>query len=95
MGLEEILSNPGILGLAMAGLSRNPQAPMQAYSVYSDANKMAREDRMLEEAKKEKELQRADTLGLAQAMMGGQQQEGNDFNRSKRKRRSGQNKYRC
>lgn len=73
MGLAEILSNPGILGLAAAGLSRDPDAPMRAFGVLQGSNEMARQV----QADEERKLQRADTLRMAQDMLGGQGQETN------------------
>jgi hypothetical protein len=71
MGLADILSNPGILGLAAAGLSRDPDAPMRAFGVLQGSNEMARQA----QADEEKKLQRADTLRAAQEIMGGQNNE--------------------
>jgi hypothetical protein len=72
MGLADILSNPGIIGLAMAGMSRDPEAPVRTMGVLQGANEMNRQAAQDEE----KKLQRADTLRMTQDMLGGQNQEG-------------------
>jgi len=69
MGLSDILSNPGILGLAMAGLSRDPDAPYKTFGVLQGANEMARQA----QADEERKAQKTDTVALMQALMQSQQ----------------------
>lgn len=75
MGLLDILSNPQLIGMAMAGLSRDREAPMNAMKslgMVENINQQRVEQarQMEEDARKEKE--RADNLKLIQAITQGQ-----------------------
>lgn len=57
--LSNILENPALIGLAMAGMSRDPEAPMNAMRSYSAMDEMKRKQQEMEilaqeRAKKEK-----------------------------------------
>lgn len=72
MGLSDILSNPALIGMAMAGLSRDREAPMNAMrsiGMVEDINRRREEDARRQQA------QVANT-GLLQALMQAQSAEG-------------------
>jgi hypothetical protein len=71
--LESILSNPQLIGMAMAGLSRDPEAPMNAMKslgMVEDINQKRAELARQEQA-------RQANAGLLQALMKSQAEEGN------------------
>ena len=72
MGLSDILSNPALIGMAMAGLSRDREAPMNAMKSLQMVEEINR--RREEEARKQ-QAQQANT-GLLQALMQAKAQEG-------------------
>ena len=72
MGLLDILSNPQMIGMAMAGLSRDPEAPMNAMKslgMVEDINRRRDEEAI-------KERQRIGNAGLLKALMDADQSQG-------------------
>lgn len=73
MGLADILSNPGIIGLAMAGLSRDPNAPYKTFGVLQGSQEMAQKQAELER----QDQARKSNIALLQALMQSQNQQSN------------------
>jgi hypothetical protein len=67
MGLLDILSNPQLIGMAMAGLSRDPNAPinaMKSMSMVEDINQKRVEQARIEQEEARKQQAQAETMQL-------------------------------